>query len=172
MRIQIVSVVVTSALLGACATQPPAPRATASLESRSNSTVTGRADLTESKTGVTAHVVLNGLAPNSEHGFHVHEKGDCSAADAASAGGHFNPTSQPHGGPGDAPHHAGDLPSVRADGAGRVDTTLTLVGLTLSAGPTSIVGHSLIVHRDKDDLVTQPSGNSGPRVACGVVTMP
>ena len=173
MRNATLLVLSTTALLGACATPaPPKMHASANLEARSGSTVTGRADLEESAGAVAAHIVLAGLSPGSEHGFHVHEKGDCSAADGSSAGGHFNPNSQPHGGSADAAHHAGDLPSVTADAAGKVNVTLQLSGVTLAAGPNSIVGRALVVHRDKDDRTTQPSGNSGPRVACGVITSP
>jgi len=158
------------ALLAGCATTTPAPlRAGATLEARSGSTVTGRVDLTESGGRVRAHVELAGLAPNSEHGFHVHDKGDCSAADAASAGGHFNPAGAAHGRAGTAPHHAGDLPSLMADGHGNVRVDLVLEDVTLAPGPASIVGRSLVVHRDRDDFTTQPAGNSGPRVACGVI---
>ena len=173
MRNATLLVLSTTAILAACATPaPPKLHGSANLEARSGSSVTGRADLEESAGAVSAHIVLAGLSPGSEHGFHVHEKGDCSAADGASAGGHFNPTGQAHGGAADAVHHAGDLPSVTADAAGKVNVTLPLAGLTLAAGPNSIVGRALVVHRDRDDRTTQPSGNSGPRVACGVVTSP
>ena len=158
------------ALLAGCASTTPAPlRAGATLEARSGSTVTGRVDLSESDGRLHAHVELAGLAPNSEHGFHIHEKGDCSAADATSAGGHYNPGGTAHGRAGTSPHHAGDLPSLSADAHGNVRVDLVLEGVTLAPGPDSIVGRSLVVHRDRDDFTTQPSGNSGPRVACGVI---
>lgn len=171
MRIFNLSACIAVALVAGCATpQPPALRATANVEARSGSTVSGTVVFTERGNGVAAHVTLSGLAPSSEHGFHVHEKSDCSAPDASSAGGHFNPTGAPHGAPGDAAHHAGDLPSIVADSSGKVDVTLTLIGVTLAPGPTSIVGHSVIVHRDKDDHTSQPAGNAGPRLACGIIT--
>jgi superoxide dismutase, Cu-Zn family len=158
------------ALLAGCTTTTPAPlRAGATLESRSASTVTGRVDLSESGGRLHAHVELAGFAPNSEHGFHIHEKGDCSAADATSAGGHYNPDGAAHGRAGTPPHHAGDLPSLTADAHGNVRVDQVLEGVTLAPGPTSIVGRSLVVHRDRDDFTTQPAGNSGPRVACGVI---
>jgi Cu-Zn family superoxide dismutase len=115
-----------------------------------------------------AHVQLTGLAPNSEHGFHLHDKGDCASADGTSAGGHFNPDGQPHG-PQSAAHHAGDLPSLKADANGVVDQKLMLSGPSLADGPSSIVGRSVIVHANADDYTTQPTGNSGPRIACGVI---
>jgi Cu-Zn family superoxide dismutase len=158
------------ALLAACAAMPPAaPKAMAVLEAKSGSSVTGRVDLTEKAGQVRAHVELAGLPPNSEHGFHVHEKGDCSAPDGASAGGHFNPGSTAHGRAGVPPHHAGDLPSITADAHGNVRADLVLEGMTLSAGPSSIVGRAFVVHRDRDDFTSQPAGNSGPRIACGVI---
>jgi Cu-Zn family superoxide dismutase len=158
------------ALVGACAAMSPAaPRAVAVVEARSGSSVAGRVEFTEKRGQVRAHVELAGLAPNSEHGFHVHEKGDCSAPDAASAGGHFNPGGTAHGRAGVAPHHAGDLPSLTADARGNVRADLVLEGVTLAAGPTSIVGRSVVVHRDRDDFTSQPAGNSGPRIACGVI---
>jgi Cu-Zn family superoxide dismutase len=159
-----------AALVAACTsmTQAP-PKFAAVLEPRSGSTVAGRITLTESGGQVRAHVDLTGFAPNSEHGFHVHDKGDCSAPDAASAGGHYNPVGGAHGRAGVAPHHAGDLPSLMADAQGRVRADVVLEGVTLAPGPTSIVGRSLVVHRDRDDFTSQPAGNSGPRVACGVI---
>jgi Cu-Zn family superoxide dismutase len=159
-----------AALLAACAAMPPAPlKAAAAIEAKNGSTVTGRVDLTESGGRLRAHVELAGLPPNSEHGFHVHEKGDCSGADAAGAGGHFNPGGTAHGRAGSAAHHAGDLPSLTADAHGSVRADLLLEGVTLAAGPTSIVGRSFVLHRDRDDFATQPSGNSGPKIACGVI---
>jgi Cu-Zn family superoxide dismutase len=114
---------------------------------------------------VTAHI--EGLAPG-EHGFHLHQNGDCSAADGSSAGDHWNPTQQPHGAP-DAPaHHAGDLGNVTADAKGNAHMERVVSGLRLS-GAQSVIGRAVIVHGNADDLSTQPSGNAGPRVACGVV---
>jgi Cu-Zn family superoxide dismutase len=171
MKARIVVAATIAALLAGCAgMRAPSLTASAGVEPRSGSTVAGTVRFTETAGRVRAHVELAGLAPNSEHGFHVHDKGDCSAPDAASAGGHFNPGGSPHGRAGSTPHHAGDLPNLRADAAGKVRADLELAGVTLAAGPTSIVGRSVVVHRDADDYTTQPSGNSGPRIACGVIT--
>ena len=105
------------------------------------------------------------------HGFHVHETGDCSAAEPAfaKAGGHFNPESHPHAGPDSAARHAGDLGNleVAADGTGSLDTMTT--ELTLSPGANSVIGKALIFHEGADDFTTQPTGNAGGRLACGVV---
>jgi Cu-Zn family superoxide dismutase len=169
MRIQHLVLYTAATLLDGCATTPPAPGASAVLEARSASTVTGRVSFREQQGGVRAQVELHGLAPGSEHGFHVHDKGDCSAADATSAGGHFNPAGTAHGRAGSGVHHAGDAPSVVADAHGDVKIDLVLDGVTLAPGPTSIVGRAVVVHRDRDDFTSQPAGNAGPRVACGVI---
>ncbi|HUO79990.1 MAG TPA: superoxide dismutase family protein [Steroidobacteraceae bacterium] len=157
-------------LAAACGSKSPPPlRANALLEARSGSSVAGRVELTEAGGQVRAHVELSGLAPGSEHGFHIHDKGDCSAADASSAGGHYNPAGSVHGRAGIPPHHAGDLPSLIADSRGNVNADVLVDGVTLAPGPTSIVGRSFVVHRDRDDYTTQPAGNSGPRIACGII---
>jgi Cu-Zn family superoxide dismutase len=114
---------------------------------------------------VTAHI--EGLAAG-DHGFHLHQKGDCSAPDASSAGDHWNPAMQPHGGPDSPPHHAGDLGNITADASGMAHLDREVKGLSLD-GPESLRGRSVVVHAKADDLKTQPSGNSGPRLACGVV---
>jgi Cu-Zn family superoxide dismutase len=120
------------------------------------------------KVQVTARVT--GLAPGS-HGFHVHEKGDCSAPDATSAGGHFNPGGSPHGHPQKGAHHAGDMPMLVADASGKAELTAEMTGVALAAGPASLVGKAVIVHAAPDDYTTQPTGNSGARVACGVIAL-
>jgi len=164
------TLVAATVLVAGCTAMGPGPlKAGAVLEARSGSSVAGKVDLVESGGKLRAHVELTGLAPNSEHGFHVHDKGDCSAPDGSSAGGHFNPGGTAHGRAGSATHHAGDLPSLMADASGHVRVDLTLEGVTLAAGPTSIVGKAFVVHRDRDDFTSQPAGNSGPRVACGVI---
>jgi Cu-Zn family superoxide dismutase len=116
---------------------------------------------------VDVHVVATGLAPGSVHGFHVHETGNCASPDFSSAGGHFNPTKQPHG-PQTGAHHMGDMPSLLADPAGRIDTTFTLEGVALG-GADGYVGRAVILHAGPDDFTTQPTGNSGGRIACGVI---
>lgn len=142
--------------------------ALALIESRSESTVAGTANFTAVEGGVLVEVEINGATPGT-HGIHLHETGDCSAPDAASAGGHFNPDKMNHGGPAAPPHHGGDLGNIEvgADGTGKL--TLTLQGLTISPGDYSVVGRAIVVHADADDLATQPSGNSGKRQGCGVI---
>lgn len=147
------------------------PRAIATLEPRSGSTVTGTVEFRQHGDHVRAVIDIAGLTPKSEHGFHIHEKGDCSAPDGASAGGHFNPSGSSHGRAGKGSHHGGDMPSLVADASGRVHTSFDLDIVTVDAGSNSIVGRSVVVHGGVDDYNTQPSGNSGPRVACGVIGM-
>lgn len=103
-----------------------------------------------------------------KHGFHIHEHGDCSAHDASSAGGHFNPFKLKHGRQEDKDRHAGDLGNLDADEHGHAHYERTDPVITFN-GPNSIIGRSLVVHADPDDFVTQPTGNSGGRVACGVI---
>ncbi len=113
-------------------------------------------------------VKLSGLKSDSEHGIHIHEFGDCSAADGASAGGHFNPYNVSHGAPDADTHHVGDMGNVMADAQGEVDTTLSFDFLTFS-GPANILEKAVIVHSKDDDLKSDPAGNAGDRVGCGVI---
>jgi len=160
-----------AALVPACASLrgDPQPGTTVQLDSRSGSKVKGTLTLREQKDGVLISGDVSGLQPNSAHGFHVHEKGDCSAPDASSAGPHFNPAGAPHGKAWSGPHHAGDLPNIETDNWGVAKVSVVVAGATLAAGPSSIAGRAIVVHRDPDDYSTQPAGNSGPRVACGVI---
>lgn len=160
-----------AALLSACAGLSPkadAPSATAVVAPTQGQTVSGTVQFTTAGDEVAVKVRLSGLTPNSEHGFHLHEKGDCSAPDGTSTGGHFNPGGKPHGPPG-AEHHAGDMPMLTADSAGNVDTRFMLHGVSIGSGPADIVGRGLIVHAKRDDYTTQPTGDSGARIGCGVV---
>lgn len=158
------------AVLAGCQTMAPedAPRATASLQPTQGNKTFGEATFEQvGADRVRVVVFAQNLKPNSEHGFHIHEKGDCSAPDATSAGGHFNPTGKTHGQPGSG--HAGDLPMLKAAKNGRAKLDVTLEGVTLTPGPTSLVGRGLVIHAQPDDFKTQPAGNSGARVACGVI---
>ena len=120
--------------------------------------------------GVRVAVEMTGLTPGL-HGFHLHEVGDCSAPDASSAGSHFAPRPMPNGAPSDDRHHAGDFGNLEADDAGRVDAEFLSGSISLGSADTrfGIVGRAAVVHADRDDLETQPSGDSGSRVACGVI---
>jgi len=138
------------------------------LEAKSGSKLSGKAVLTETEGGVHVVLTLEGIEPG-EHGAHVHEKGDCSAADGASAGGHFNPQTKDHGLPGAEKRHLGDLGNITIGKDGKGSLDITAPGANLKAGDAaSFVGRSIIVHAKKDDG-GQPTGNAGGRVGCGVI---
>ncbi len=141
--------------------------AVATLSPSATSGVSGIVVFSGGSTSVDVHVTAAGLMPGSIHGFHVHDVGNCASADFMSAGDHFNPTHKPHG-PQDKPHHAGDMPSLIADPSGKIDARFTLEGVTLG-GVDGFVGHAVILHATADNFDAQPSGNSGARVACGVI---
>ncbi len=161
---------IASAVLLFCAAQALAadPSATATLKPLGDGKVAGAVDFVQHGDAVDAAASVTGLPPNSEHGFHVHEKGDCSAPDGSSAGGHFAPHGHPHG-PQDGLHHGGDMPSLKADADGRASLTFRMTGVTVAPGDASVVGKAIIVHAKPDDFKSQPSGDSGARVACGVI---
>lgn len=142
-----------------------ATKAGGKIESKSGSKVTGTADLAATADGKTAVTVKVAGASKGLHGVHVHDKGDCSDAEAKNAGPHFNPGAGTHGGPTTATHHAGDLGNmtVAADGTG----TLTI---TVPVKLDDLVGKSIVVHEKEDDMKTDPSGNSGARQGCAVIS--
>jgi len=144
-------------------------KATAQLAPTKGNTATGTATFTQRGGKVLVEVKMSGLAPGAEHGFHIHEKGDCSADDAMSAGGHFNPLGKPHAHFSTPDRHAGDMPALKADASGNASVAVELDVITVTDGPTGIVGRGLVVHAQPDDYKTQPTGNSGARVACGVI---
>lgn len=116
---------------------------------------------------------IAGLTPGAEHGFHIHEVGDCSAPDGSSAGSHFNPTGHEHGRQGHEQHHLGDMDNLKADQNGRAVVDQLLHGVTLGdQAETDILNRSVIVHQDADDYHSQPTGNAGARLACGVIEAP
>ncbi|MCF8235053.1 MAG: superoxide dismutase family protein [Bacteroidales bacterium] len=117
--------------------------------------------------GIHVKVEMHGLE-EGKHGFHIHAVGDCSAADGTSAGGHFNPQDKKHGGPADSLRHVGDLGNITADenGDAKMEMTDTLISFH---GENSIIGRGVIVHAGMDDLTSQPTGDAGARVACGVI---
>jgi len=162
--------VAAAALLAACQTIPDEPlRATAQLQPTKGNKTFGEATFEQVGDKVRVIVFAQGLKPDSEHGFHIHEAGDCSSGDGMSAKGHFNPYGKPHANPTTAERHAGDLPPLKAAKNGRAKIDVTLDVITLRPGPASIIGRGLIIHADPDDFKTQPTGNSGARIACGVI---
>src|SRR6267378_1176482 len=154
--------------------QTPATKSTASskaiavLHPTAGNKVNGTVTFTPVADGVQIHAELAGLTPG-KHGFHVHEFGDCSAADASSAGAHFNPTDQPHAAPDAEARHVGDMGNVEADASGTAKLDYLDHNMSLAHGQESIIGRSVVVHAKEDDLKSQPAGDSGARVACGVI---
>lgn len=136
-----------------CATQAAAPTAMATLSPTAGQKAQGSVQLVQEGDRVVVRARVTGLAPNREHGFHVHEKGDCSAPDASSAGEHLNPQGKPHG-PQYADHHAGDLPSLKADAAGVAATSFEVKGTLLGAGAADLIGKAFVVHADPDDYMS------------------
>jgi len=155
--------------LAGCATPAMGPTASADLLPTTGNTASGTVQFAQLGDTVRVSGTIKGLKPNAEHGFHIHEKGDCSSGDGMSAGGHFNPTGAKHGHAGDPGIHAGDLPSLKADSTGTATFSAELRGIAVGSGMTDVVGRGLIVHAMPDDYVTQPTGNSGGRLACAVI---
>jgi len=166
-------------LLAGCASAPTSGSATAAssigmasaaLAPASGSMVSGKLMLMPMGDGVHVTGDIGGLAPNSTHGFHIHEKGDCSAADASSAGGHFNPSDEAHGRASAPHHHLGDNDNLVADANGVAHVDAHFAGIVLGGGGADdIVGKAVVVHANADDYASQPSGNAGARIACGVI---
>jgi superoxide dismutase, Cu-Zn family len=159
-----------SGAVSRAAPMPGVTRAVAVLNPASGSQVTGTVTFTQTGNRVTVVADVRGLPPNSSHGFHIHEKGDCSAPDAMSAGGHFNPDQHPHGSPNMPMHHAGDLGNLEANGQGRGYKRMTVDDITLDHGSHGVLDRGVIVHEKLDDYTTQPTGNAGARIACGAIT--
>ena len=157
-------------LLAACATQPTGPSASAQLAATTGNAASGSVQFNQRGDKVYVTGEIRGLKANGEHGFHVHEKGDCSSGDGMSTGGHFNPDAKAHGAHANSEHHAGDLPSLKADAYGMARFSFESTTISVGSGKADIVGRGLIVHRDPDDYKTQPTGNSGPRLACAVIS--
>jgi Cu-Zn family superoxide dismutase len=149
--------------MGQCAVS----KAIAVLHPTKGSPVSGIVKFEVVDNGVRVVADVTGLAPG-KHGFHIHEYGDCSAIDGSSAGGHFNPTGMPHSMPSSDKRHVGDLGNIVADSTGtaHLDYVDTMISFS---GPNSVIGRGVIVHEKEDDLKTQPTGNAGARLACGVI---
>jgi Cu-Zn family superoxide dismutase len=160
-------------LLAACQTTPDEPlRASAQLKPTKGNKTYGEVTFQQVGAAVQIQAVVQGLKPGAEYGFHIHEVGDCSS-DGMSAKGHFNPYGEPHGKYDSANRHAGDLPSLNAPAKnnkrGRARLLVQVDTITLEPGPTNIIGRAVIVHAQPDDYRTQPTGNAGARLACGVI---
>lgn len=144
-------------------------RAQAAISGLGGSKVSGSLMLQEMEDGgVSIEGTISGLTPGL-HGFHVHEHGNCSAKDGTSAGGHFNPTEADHGDTDHTVSHMGDLGNVEADAQGVARVHIVKKPATLRAGPSSFLGRAFIVHAQADDLKSQPAGDAGQRLGCGVI---
>jgi Cu-Zn family superoxide dismutase len=143
--------------------------ATCVIKPTEGSQVKGTVIFKQTPIGVKITADFTGLTPGL-HGFHIHEFGDCSAPDGTSAGGHFNPSDQPHGAMMDASRHAGDMGNIMADAAGNSHIEFTDKMMTLN-GENSIINKGMIIHKNEDDLKTQPTGNAGARVGCGTIVI-
>ncbi len=147
------------------AASAPVSVATATLEPKSGSKVTGTARVTPSASGVVVLVTVQDASPG-EHGVHIHQKGDCSDPAAMNAGAHFNPNhGAHHGGPNTPARHGGDLGNINVNSSGGGLLVVTVSDLSVD----NVVGRSVIVHEKQDDLQSDPAGNSGARIACGVL---
>lgn len=150
----------------------PADSSAAELTALGESGVTGRVAFRRLGEATEIRYTVDGLTPG-DHGFHLHQNADCGADSTGkpgtAAGGHFNPLASPHGAPGAAMtgRHAGDFGNITANADGRAEGIL-IDSVLVFDGPTALAGHAVIVHANRDDLATQPSGDAGDRVACGV----
>lgn len=168
--------IVTAALLALSVTAGTAPvqemTATATLMDPAGQAI-GEAQLTQTpNNGVLIRVNVEGLEPGA-HGFHIHAVGQCTPPDFSSAGGHFAPRGHAHGVLNAHGSHAGDLLNLWVPQNGRVTTERLAEGVTLARGVQGSLldddGSSLVIHANPDDYMSQPSGNGGPKVACGVI---
>jgi len=155
-------------LLSSCQLLSETPRAVSVIQSKSGSSIQGSMSFIQSGSQVKVTGTFSGLNPNSEHGIHIHELGDCKAFDASSAGGHYNPSGNRHGNHNSIFSHAGDMPNIKVDENGNASYQATLTHFSLN-GEQNILGRSVVVHLNKDDYVSQPAGNSGERIGCGII---
>jgi Cu-Zn family superoxide dismutase len=172
--VRLVPVLIGLVLGAACAAkQAGAPagktRAAARLAAASGSQVSGDAVFERKGSEITLSITIRGASPGT-HAAHIHEKGDCSAPDGSSAGGHWNPTVEDHGRWAHDPFHLGDLGNIEVGADGKGSLSLTTDLWALGTGEANdVVGKSVIIHAAADDFTTQPTGNAGGRVACGVI---
>lgn len=149
------------------AAAPAMTKAVCVLTPTKGSAVSGKVTFTQQADGVLVEATVSGLAPDSKHGFHIHEFGDISSEDGSSLGGHFNPAGKPHGAPDAADRHAGDLGNIQADANGTATVKAVFKGLEIH-GKDSILSRGVVVHEKPDDF-GQPTGNAGARIAVGAI---
>jgi Cu-Zn family superoxide dismutase len=150
---------------------PSAKQAIATIGPASDSTVTGMAIFTQNGDQITLTIEIQNASPGI-HGVHIHESGDCSSPDGKSAGGHWNPTDVAHGKWGEGEFHLGDIGNITVgeDGTGSIELTTDLWEIG-TGSDIDVVGRGIIVHADADDFTSQPSGNAGARIGCGVIAL-
>jgi superoxide dismutase, Cu-Zn family len=152
------------------AAAPAANAAHVELQPTEGSNTRGSLTLSVTGQGIRLTGTISGLEPGSLRGFHIHEFGDCSAPDATSAGGHWDPHGHDHGRRSEGEFHAGDMDNLEVDEAGNATVDRLLAGLEIGTGSeVDVVGRSVIVHTGTDDYVSQPTGDAGARAACGVI---
>jgi Cu-Zn family superoxide dismutase len=170
---KLIPIAFISVALAGCASMSTAPVAVATLAPTQGNSTSGTVSFIQKGDELLIDARISGMTPGV-HGFHIHEKGDCSAPDASSAGGHFNPSGTKHGDPLHGEHHGGDFGNLVADASGSASLQLKIPTSQISLNKNatnSIIGKGLIVHADPDDYMTQPTGNSGKRLACGVISL-
>jgi Cu-Zn family superoxide dismutase len=143
--------------------------ALALIEGKSGSSLTGKAVFVQRGNSVALQITLENASPGI-HAIHLHEKGDCSAPDGMSAGPHWNPEGQAHGKWGHSPFHRGDIGNIEVGKDGKGSTSLTSEVWSVGGAPeTDVTNKAVVVHAGPDDFATQPTGNAGGRIGCGVV---
>ncbi len=164
-------VVVLAALLLPAAAVAGVPLAARAILKNAKGGTVGIARLVAEGDGVAVMLQVHDL-PAGTHAFHVHAVGKCEPPDFQSAGPHFNPTGKKHGTKNPEGHHLGDLPDIEVGAGGKGEARTVVKGATLAGGPSSLFGPqgtALVVHERADDEMTDPAGNAGPRIACGVI---
>ncbi|OGR84995.1 MAG: hypothetical protein A2901_06000 [Elusimicrobia bacterium RIFCSPLOWO2_01_FULL_54_10] len=163
-------IVILAVIAGFCSTARADIMARAELSHTEGQTAGGVVNFDEIKGHVRVSGKLTGLSANSVHAIHIHDNGDCSGPKAEAAGAHFNPAGKRHGGPNSDEHHSGDMGNIRTNKQGIAEFSFITTEFSLTGGATSqIINRSMVLHKKEDDLVSQPAGNSGSRIACGII---
>ncbi len=164
-----VTIVVLTSVGAALVAAPPAKEAVAVIYPASGSACRGLVGIAQDTSSIKIIADIEGLAPGSKHAFHIHEFGDCSAPDASSAGSHYDPAqTKHHGMPNDKMSHAGDMGNIEANSDGKLHFELSLEGASIDGPEAPVLGRAVIVHANPDDF-SQPVGNAGGRIGCGVI---
>lgn len=143
-------------------------KAVSDLHSAIMENMKGLLTIEDNKDYLTINIEVSGLKPNAKHGFHIHENGICEGPNYKTAGGHFNPHKKSHGPPASLQRHLGDMGNIETDATGAAKKVI-LLPKNKADDLNLIIGKSVLIHAAADDLKTQPSGNSGERIACGLI---